>query len=77
MTTARKELDLCTRYQTREFLGEISRGDEIVFGTDDIQRTYKELSARGVEFTQAPSEESWGSQAQFVDQDGNGFVLVG
>jgi len=38
MTTARKELDLCPRYQTREFLGEICRGDKIVFGTDDESR---------------------------------------
>src|SRR5436190_23210010 len=57
--------------------GRVGKFAGIVLGTDDIQKTYKELIARGVEFTQAPSEESWGSQAQFVDQDGNGFVLVG
>src|ERR1700731_275064 len=38
MTTARKELDLRPRYHAREFLGEIGRGDEIVFGTDDESR---------------------------------------
>src|SRR5438128_1562217 len=37
----------------------------IVFGTDDIHKTYEELRSRGVEFSQAPSEEAWGSQAQF------------
>jgi len=48
----------------------------IVFGTDDIHKTYEELRSRGVEFSQAPSEQPWGTQAQFEDQDGNGFVIV-
>lgn len=49
----------------------------IVFEPDDIDATYRELSARGVEFTEAPNDQSWGGrQAQFKDQDGNVFVLV-
>src|SRR5262245_19346801 len=38
MTAARKELDLRPRYQTCKFHGEIGRGDEIIFGTDDQSR---------------------------------------
>lgn len=56
--------------------GRVGKFAGIVLGTDDIHKTYEELRARGVEFSQAPSEESWGSQAQFEDQDGNGFVLA-
>lgn len=48
----------------------------IVFAPDDIDATYQELTARGVEFTEPPTRQPWGVQAQFVDQDGNGFVLV-
>lgn len=42
---------------------------------DDIEATYRELSGRGVEFTETPNRQPWGMQAQFVDQDGNGYVL--
>jgi lactoylglutathione lyase len=42
---------------------------------DDLEATYRELSSRGVEFTEKPSQQPWGRQSQFVDQDGNGYVL--
>ena len=45
------------------------------FVTDDVIATYKELSARGVEFTGEPKVEQWGSSAIFKDPDGNSFVL--
>lgn len=49
----------------------------IVFETKDIQTTYGELLGRGVTFTEVPTLQPWGvMQAQFTDQDGNGFVLV-
>jgi uncharacterized glyoxalase superfamily protein PhnB len=49
----------------------------IVFSTDDIQRTYEELSTSGVNFTEKPTRQMWGDmQAQFVDPDGNVFLLV-
>lgn len=49
----------------------------IVFQTDDIQKTYEELSSRGVKFTEAPNLQYFGMwQAQFEDEDGNGYVLV-
>jgi predicted enzyme related to lactoylglutathione lyase len=47
----------------------------IVFGTEDIQKTYEDLSARGVEFSAPPSKQPWGTFAQFSDPDGNSFVL--
>lgn len=47
----------------------------IVFQTDNVQKTYDELKARGVEFTEEPKTESWGTSAQFKDSEGNVFVL--
>jgi uncharacterized glyoxalase superfamily protein PhnB len=50
----------------------------IVLGTDNPEATYRELSGRGVEFTQKPEKQPWGgTMGQFKDQDGNTFVLVG
>ncbi len=37
--------------------------------------TYRQLSARGVEFIEAPAVQPWGSFAKFKDPDGNTFVL--
>ena len=45
------------------------------FHCDNIDRTYEELSARGVEFLGPPKKEPWGSFAMFKDPDGNQFVL--
>lgn len=47
----------------------------ISFVCDDIQKTYEELRARGVEFQQPPKKESWGTSAIFKDVDGNAFVM--
>lgn len=47
----------------------------IVFGTDNVEKTHKELVARGVEFVQPPKKEAWGTFAIFKDADGNQFVL--
>jgi predicted enzyme related to lactoylglutathione lyase len=45
------------------------------FMCDDVERTYKELVERGVEFVQPPKKEPWGTSAVFKDPDGNSFVL--
>lgn len=42
---------------------------------DDVERTYRELSEPGVEFTGSPKIEQWGSSAIMKDPDGNSFVL--
>jgi predicted enzyme related to lactoylglutathione lyase len=47
----------------------------VSFLTDNVQKTYEDLSARGVEFTQPPKKESWGTSATFKDTDGNMFVM--
>ena len=47
----------------------------ISFWTDDVNKTYAELTAKGVKFTSPPNTEEWGTSSIFVDQDGNQFVL--
>jgi predicted enzyme related to lactoylglutathione lyase len=38
---------------------------------DDVQATYDELRARGVEFVGPPKKEAWGEYASFKDSEGN------
>jgi L-asparaginase/Glu-tRNA(Gln) amidotransferase subunit D len=44
--------------------------------TDDIQKTFEELSARGVEFVQEPESRPYGVEALFRDDPGNWFSLT-
>jgi catechol 2,3-dioxygenase-like lactoylglutathione lyase family enzyme len=44
--------------------------------TDDIQKTFDELSARGVVFTQEPATRPYGVEALFRDDSGNWFSLT-
>ena len=39
--------------------------------TPDIQKTYEELAAKGVEFVKPPTQQAWGSYALFKDSEGN------
>jgi len=47
----------------------------LTFHCDDVDRTYEELKARGVEFTQEPRTEHWGRMAMFKDSEGNIFLV--
>lgn len=44
--------------------------------TDDLQASYEELRARGVEFTEAPEERPYGIDSGFRDPSGNAFRLT-
>jgi predicted enzyme related to lactoylglutathione lyase len=44
--------------------------------TDDCQKAYEELSARGVEFIEAPEERPYGIDCGFRDPSGNSFRLT-
>ena len=46
-----------------------------VLETADIHKTYEELKAKGVEFSQGPTKQPWGEFCIFKDVDGNQFVL--
>ena len=60
------------RPENGEGIGTFQR---LSFLADDVEETCRELKARGVEFTQDPKTESWGTAAGFKDPDGNTFVL--
>jgi catechol 2,3-dioxygenase-like lactoylglutathione lyase family enzyme len=47
-----------------------------VFETGDIQKTYQELMARGVEFVSPPQQKFYGTEAVFKDTTGNWFSLM-
>src|SRR6266545_833163 len=48
----------------------------VVFYTDDLQQTHKELAARGVQFPVPPVQQPFGWWSIFEDPDGNRFALV-
>jgi catechol 2,3-dioxygenase-like lactoylglutathione lyase family enzyme len=43
----------------------------LFFQTDDLQGTYEDLKARGVEFSQEPTKQPYGIDAGFRDPSGN------
>ena len=45
------------------------------FYADDVERTYRELSAKGVDFPAEPVKQPWGWWAMFTDSEGNRFAL--
>jgi catechol 2,3-dioxygenase-like lactoylglutathione lyase family enzyme len=47
----------------------------LVLQTDDIAGVVAALRGAGTEVTE-PEQAGWGTQAQFSDPDGNGFVLL-
>lgn len=42
---------------------------------DEVERTYKELKRKGVEFSQELTTTSWGKMAILKDPDGNEFEI--
>ena len=47
-----------------------------VFGTNDCQRTFEELKAKGVTFLREPTEQFYGIEALLQDDSGNWFSLT-
>ena len=47
----------------------------VMFRCGDLQATYDELSARGVEFPQPPVQQPFGWWSMFNDSEGNRFAL--
>jgi predicted enzyme related to lactoylglutathione lyase len=64
-----------TRRQIQALMAKGASGG-LFFTTDDCRATYEELSARGVEFTQEPTEMPYGIDAGFRDPSGNHFRLT-
>ena len=43
---------------------------------NDVRKTYEELAAKGVEFTQEPTEQSYGIDCGLRDPFGNNIRIV-
>ncbi len=48
----------------------------IFMETDDVQKAYEEMSARGVEFTDLPERRPYGIDAGFRDPSGNSYRIM-
>ncbi len=48
----------------------------LFLATDDAVKAYEELSARGVEFTETPTEQPYGIDCGFRDPSGNSVRLA-
>jgi catechol 2,3-dioxygenase-like lactoylglutathione lyase family enzyme len=64
-----------TRQQILDLLAKGASGG-LFFTTEDCRASYDELAARGVEFTQEPTEQPYGVDAGFRDPSGNQFRMV-
>ena len=63
--------DDATAEQVRELVTKGAMGLGFILTTDDCRRTYEELKARGVEFTQEPVEHFYGIDVGLRDPFGN------
>ncbi|MFI7675379.1 glyoxalase superfamily protein [Actinophytocola sp. NPDC049390] len=47
----------------------------VFFYTDDVEKTYQELTAKGVDFPEPPSKQFFGWWSMFSDPDGTRYAL--
>jgi predicted enzyme related to lactoylglutathione lyase len=64
-------MDQKTAAQVRELVTKGSGGGHLFFTTNDCRKTYKELKAKGVEFTEEPTERPYGIDCGLRDPFGN------
>ena len=69
-------MDEATAEQVRELVTKGATGFTIGFTTDDCRKTYETLRARGVEFTQEPTEHFYGIDVGLRDPFGNHIRIV-
>ena len=69
-------MDDSTAEQARELVTKGASGGWIGFATDDCRKTYEELLAKGVEFTEEPTERSYGIDCALRDPFGNAVRIT-
>jgi catechol 2,3-dioxygenase-like lactoylglutathione lyase family enzyme len=62
-------------YPPKEPGAKVGGFSNVLFAAADVEKTYEELKARGVEFKEPPTRQHWGTYCIFADPDGNQFVL--
>ena len=68
--------DDATAEQVRELVTKGAMGMAGIFAVDDIHKTYEELVAKGVEFTEEPTERDYGIDCGLRDPFGNHMRIV-
>jgi catechol 2,3-dioxygenase-like lactoylglutathione lyase family enzyme len=68
---AAPSVDAASAQQIRELVSKGATGFTVGFTTDDCKKTYEDLLARGVEFTQEPVEREYGIDIGIRDPFGN------
>lgn len=63
--------DDATAEQIRELVTKGAGGGGVIFETDDCRRTFEQLRAAGVEFTQEPTKRFYGTDCALRDPFGN------
>jgi catechol 2,3-dioxygenase-like lactoylglutathione lyase family enzyme len=69
-------MDGATAEQVRELVTKGATGGWIGFSTDDCRKTYEELLAKGVEFTEEPTERAYGIDCGLRDPFGNAVRIT-
>ncbi|APU16106.1 MULTISPECIES: VOC family protein [Actinoalloteichus] len=64
-------MDEATAEQVRELVAKGAMGGWLMFTTDDCHATYEKLLAKGVEFTDEPTERPYGIDCGLRDPFGN------
>ena len=68
--------DDATAEQIRELVTKGATGLTVGFTTEDCHKTYEELRAKGVEFTEEPTERFYGIDCGLRDPFGNHIRIV-
>lgn len=55
---------------------QVGKGTTVVVQSTDCKKDYKQMKAKGVKFTDAPSDQPWGVSAVFLDLYGNPYNLL-
>jgi catechol 2,3-dioxygenase-like lactoylglutathione lyase family enzyme len=69
-------MDEATTEQVRELITKGAMGMAAIISVDDIHATYKDLVAKGVEFTEEPTERFYGTDCGLRDPFGN-YIRIG
>ncbi len=68
-------MDDATAETVRELVTKGATGGWVGFATADCRKTYEELAATGVEFTEEPTERSYGIDCALRDPFGNAIRI--